>query len=55
MKFTHVVALVLLAMGLAACQKPKQVQPEVGTPSTTTEGSGAATSGLGTETTGTGS
>ena len=52
MKFTHVVALVLLAVGLAGCQKPKQVQPEAGTPSTTTEGSGAETSGLGTETTG---
>lgn len=55
MKFTHVVALVLLAAGLAGCQKPKQVQPEAGTPSTTTEGSGAETSGLGTETTDAGS
>ena len=54
MKFKHVVALVLLAAGLAGCQKPKQVQPEAGTPSTT-EGSGAETSGLGTETAGAGS
>jgi peptidoglycan-associated lipoprotein len=48
MKWTHAVALAVLAVGLAACTKPKQVQPEA-----TTEApvdSGAQTSGLGNET-----
>jgi len=47
MRWTHAVALAVLAFGLAACQKPKQVQPE--TPSTPTETAGTATTGLGTE------
>jgi peptidoglycan-associated lipoprotein len=45
MKWTHAVAFALLAVGLAGCSKPKQVQPE-----TTTQApvdSGAQTSGLG--------
>ena len=44
MKWTHAVALALLAVGLAGCSKPKQVQPE-----TTTQApvdSGAQTSGV---------
>jgi peptidoglycan-associated lipoprotein len=47
MKWTHAVAFALLAVGLAGCSKPKQVQPE-----TTTQApvdSGAQTSGLGSE------
>ena len=45
MKWTHAVALTLLAVGLAACTKPKQVQPD-----TTTQApadTGAQTSGVG--------
>lgn len=48
MKWTHAVAFAVLAVGLAACTKPKQVQPD-----TTTEApadSGIQTSGLGNET-----
>ena len=48
MKWTHAVALSLLAIGLAGCSKPKQVQPEA-----TTEApaeTGAQTSGVGAET-----
>jgi peptidoglycan-associated lipoprotein len=48
MKWNHAIAVVLLAFGLAACQKPKQVQPETQAPATTTD-SGAETSGLGNE------
>jgi peptidoglycan-associated lipoprotein len=50
MKWMHAIAVTVLAVGLAACTKPKQVQPEAGTqaPATTTE-SGATTSGLGSE------
>jgi peptidoglycan-associated lipoprotein len=48
MKWNHALAVVLLAFGLAACPKPKQVQPETQAPATTTE-SGAETSGLGNE------
>lgn len=51
MKWTQALAVALLAIGLAACQKPKQVQPEA--PATTTESGGAQTSGLGTEGAGT--
>jgi peptidoglycan-associated lipoprotein len=50
MKWTHAVAVAVLALGLAACSKPKQVQPD--TSSTTTppaDTSGASTSGLGTD------
>jgi peptidoglycan-associated lipoprotein len=43
-KWTHALALGVLAFGLAACQKPSQVQPE--TPPATTAGTGAQTSGL---------
>jgi peptidoglycan-associated lipoprotein len=46
MKLHHAFALIVLACGLAACQKPKQVQPESET-STTGAESGAQTSGLG--------
>jgi peptidoglycan-associated lipoprotein len=51
-KWTHVAAVALLALGLAACTKPKQVQPEP-TPPVTTETEGAQTSGVGTATPGT--
>ena len=51
-KWTHVAAVALLALGLAACTKPKQVQPEP-TPPATTETEGAQTSGVGTDTAGT--
>lgn len=46
-KWTHAVAVAVLALGLAACQKPKQVQPEQ-TPAPVTE-EGAQTSGIPTE------
>ena len=49
MKLNHAIAVVLLALGLAACQKPKQVQPETPQAPTTTTDSGAQTSGLGNE------
>jgi peptidoglycan-associated lipoprotein len=47
MKFIHAIALLVLAVSLAACTKPTQVQPDAGAqaPATTTEG--ATTSGLG--------
>jgi len=46
MKFMHAIAVTVLAVSLAACTKPKQVQPDAGaqTPVTTTDG--ATTSGL---------
>ena len=50
MKWTHAVAAAVLVLGLAACSKPKQVQPD--TSATTTpasETTGASTSGLGTD------
>ena len=50
MKWTHALAAAVLALGLAACQKPKQVQPEPATPSTPSESGEAATSGIGTDT-----
>ena len=37
MKWTHALAAAVLALGLAACQKPKQVQPEPATPTTPEE------------------
>jgi len=46
MKWTHAIAVAALAFGLAACQKPKQVQPE-STPPAGSDSSGAQTSGLG--------
>jgi peptidoglycan-associated lipoprotein len=50
MKPIHALAVVLLAFGLAACQKPKQVQPDTsGAATTTTDAGAAGTSGLGVE------
>ena len=48
MKWTHAVAFALLAVGLAGCSKPKQVQPDT-TAQAPVDG-GAQTSGLGNET-----
>jgi peptidoglycan-associated lipoprotein len=48
MKWTHVGAVSLLALGLAACSKPKQVQPDATTE--TPAETGAQTSGVGAET-----
>ena len=47
MKWTHAVAFALLAVGLAGCSKPKQVQPDT-TAQAPVDG-GAQTSGLGNE------
>lgn len=44
MKWTHAVAIAALAVGLAACSKPKQVQPEATTP--VPVDAGAQTSGI---------
>jgi len=52
MKLIHAIAVTVLAVGLTACQKPKQVQPEAA-PAATTE-SGAKTSGLGDQSAGAG-
>lgn len=49
MKFMHVFAVAVLALGLAACQKPKQVKPEGDGSAATTETGGATTSGIGSE------
>jgi peptidoglycan-associated lipoprotein len=49
MKWTHALVAAVLVLGLAACQKPKQVQPEPTTPAAPEETGGAATSGLGTD------
>jgi peptidoglycan-associated lipoprotein len=46
MKFTHVLAIALLALGLAACQKPKQTKPTEPPPAAAETG-GATTSGIG--------
>jgi peptidoglycan-associated lipoprotein len=43
-KWTHALVLGVLALGLAACQKPKQVQPDA-SPATTTDSS-VQTSGV---------
>jgi peptidoglycan-associated lipoprotein len=48
MKFTHALAVALLALGLVACQKPKQTKP-VEPPATTAETGSATTSGTGGE------
>jgi peptidoglycan-associated lipoprotein len=48
-KWTHAVVAAVLSFGLAACTKPKQVQPEPTTPAAPTEAGGASTSGLGTD------
>ena len=46
MKFTHVLAVAFLALGLAACTKPKQTK-RPGAPPATAETGGASTSGVG--------
>ena len=51
MKFTHVLAVAFLAVGLAACTKPKQTKPS-GAPPATAEAGGASTSGVGEAATG---
>jgi peptidoglycan-associated lipoprotein len=51
MKFTHVLAVAFLALGLAACTKPKQTKPS-GAPPATAEAGGASTSGVGEAATG---
>ncbi len=48
MKWTHAFAFAVLAVGLAGCSKPKQVQPETATQAPVD--GGAQTSGLGNET-----
>ncbi len=53
MKFTHVLAVALLALGLTACQKPKQTKPTEQPPAAAETG-GAKTSGLGETTAGKG-
>jgi peptidoglycan-associated lipoprotein len=45
MKWTHALAVGLIALGLGACTKPKQVQPETTTPPAT-DASGAQTAGI---------
>jgi peptidoglycan-associated lipoprotein len=51
MKFTHVLAVTFLAVGLAACTKPKQTKPSEA-PAASAETGGAATSGVGEAATG---
>ena len=51
MKFTHVLAVAFLALGLAACTKPKQTKPSEPPPATAETG-GASTSGVGEAATG---
>ena len=46
MKFTHVLAVAFLALGLAACTKPKQTKPVDSPPAATTETGGASTSAV---------
>jgi peptidoglycan-associated lipoprotein len=48
MKLSHALALTLLAVGLAACSKPKQVQPDATPPAPAD--TGAQTSGVGVDT-----
>jgi peptidoglycan-associated lipoprotein len=49
MKPIHALAVVVLAFGLAACQKPKQVQPDTSGAGTTADAGAAGASGLGAE------
>ncbi|HET7204482.1 MAG TPA: peptidoglycan-associated lipoprotein Pal [Steroidobacteraceae bacterium] len=49
MKWTHAVAAAVLALGLAACSKPKQVQPDTSATTPPAETGGASTSGIGTD------
>ena len=51
MKFTHVLAVAFLAVGLAACTKPKQTKPSE-PPAASAEAGGASTSGVGEAATG---
>jgi len=51
MKFTHVLAVTFLAVGLAACTKPKQTKPSE-PPAASAETGGASTSGVGEAATG---
>jgi peptidoglycan-associated lipoprotein len=46
MKFTHILAVALVALGLAACTKPKQTKPAEPPPAAAETG-GASTSGVG--------
>ena len=46
MKFTHVLAVAFVAVGLAACTKPKQTKPVDSPPAATTETGGASTSAV---------
>jgi peptidoglycan-associated lipoprotein len=50
MKWTHALAVGLLALGLAGCTKPKQVQPETKPTAPAETSNGAQTSGIGSET-----
>jgi peptidoglycan-associated lipoprotein len=52
MKFTHVLAVAFLALGTAACTKPKQTKPVDAPVAATTETGGASTSAAGEGTTG---
>jgi peptidoglycan-associated lipoprotein len=47
MKYIQVLADAVLALGVAACQKPKQTKPDDQGPATTTQDGGATTSGVG--------
>ena len=47
MKYIQVLAVAVLALGVAACQKPKQTKPDDQGPATTTQDGGATTSGVG--------
>jgi len=51
MKFTHVLAVAFLAVGLTACTKPKQTKPSE-PPAASAETGGASTSGVGEAATG---
>jgi peptidoglycan-associated lipoprotein len=50
MKLMRVVAVMVLALGIAACQKPKQTKPEDQGPTAGAAETGAATSGIGQQT-----
>lgn len=47
MKYIQVLAVAVLALGVTACQKPKQTKPDDQGPATTTQDGGATTSGVG--------
>jgi peptidoglycan-associated lipoprotein len=49
MKFIHAIAVTVLGLGLAACTKPTEVQPDAGAQAPATATGGAATTGLGSE------